>query len=117
MIRRRLLSPFLSLVLAWLLALGFAGMAMARVQAAGVTEMVICAGGQMGTVTLDARGAPVERPHHCPDCAPMAAALPLPSSPAERPQTRRARLRRVARRRFWRAVALVPLARGPPGRV
>lgn len=73
---RVLISIFLSL----LVAVTSVIFVTARVQAAGSTQMVICAQGGPRLVTLDAAGTPVETAHHCPDC--LAAMPPLPSAVA-----------------------------------
>lgn len=42
---------------------------MARGQARVADQMVICSGGAVLTVQVDADGNPVGAPHFCPDCA------------------------------------------------
>ena len=74
-----------SILLALLLTVTSVTFAAARVQAAGLTQMVICAQGAARVVTFDAAGNPVEPPHHCPDC--LAALPPIPS-PATLPSHR-----------------------------
>jgi hypothetical protein len=68
---RVLRLPFLLLVL---LALTGTGVLQARAAGDG-TQMVLCAGGVLKTVYLDAEGNPAPPPHDCPDChvVPVAA--------------------------------------------
>ena len=109
----RVLTP---LFLAIVLAVASVATAMARTQDAGLTDLVICGRGGVETVTLDADGTPVDRPHHCPDCL-AAVPLPLEAGTATPPQMQP----------FARVVpqpgpagpvpplAFLPPARGPPG--
>ena len=109
----RFLTP---LFLALVLAVASVTTAMARVQETGLTDLVICAQGGVETVTLDASGTPVERPHHCPDCLAATPLLPetsgsvaprlqpyvqAPSPPVTTPTAV--------------PLAYLPPARGPPG--
>jgi hypothetical protein len=57
------------LALALLLALTSQTLASARGQVMVVGVVVICSGGQLVTLHVDASGQPVEAPHVCPDCA------------------------------------------------
>ncbi|PIE11849.1 MAG: hypothetical protein CSA72_01650 [Rhodobacterales bacterium] len=57
----------LTLILAVLATAQIVGMARGQASVAG--EMVICSGGAVVTVQVDADGNPVGPPHFCPDCA------------------------------------------------
>lgn len=52
-----------------MLALTSQGLSSARGQARAVSELVICAGATITTVTVDADGKPVRRSDFCPDMA------------------------------------------------
>lgn len=69
----------LTLALALSVALASIGHAQARHQAHGTTAMVICTGGGLTRITLNANGEPVELTLPCPDCILTQAAL-LPDS-------------------------------------
>ncbi|OYU17513.1 MAG: hypothetical protein CFE34_15375 [Rhodobacteraceae bacterium PARR1] len=104
-----------SIFLALLLAVTSVTFASARVQAVGITQMVICTQGAARLVTLDAAGNPVEMPHHCPDC--LAAFPPLPSLVAmlarlDRPVT--VALLPGRAQTASKAATDTALARGPP---
>lgn len=109
-------------ITAWLLALVLAltsvTATVARAQAAGATEMVICSGLGITTITVDAEGNPTGPMHDCPLClAAMGAAL-LPALPvADRPLSRGLRIDRPADVAGWVRPAPAPLARGPPATV
>lgn len=88
--------------------------AVMRGQMAGASELVICSGGAMASVVLDATGRKVDAPHHCPLCvAAGGAALPVWQT-VTRPVTRSVTV--------WPALAVGPVggiasgfaARGPP---
>jgi hypothetical protein len=73
----------LRLALVLVLALASVTLQVARGQAAGVSEVVICAGYGVATVTLDARGNPTGPVHPCPDClAHAVGVLPGGAEPA-----------------------------------
>jgi hypothetical protein len=72
------MTLMLRLLLSLVLAVTSVTYASARVQQAGLVDVVICAQGMERILTLDPQGHPVERGHHCPDCL---AALPLPPLP------------------------------------
>lgn len=105
------------LVLAVVLGMSSVTMAVARGHAAAPgTEMVICTGYGLVTVTLDAEGNPTGPVHPCPDCVMGLAALPVGPALAPALPLRAARAGRPARRcvppsRPRRARR----ARGPPG--
>lgn len=72
-------------ILAIVLTAGVAGAA--RGQAMAVGEMVICTGGAVVTITVDADGNPTGPAHWCPDCvltllAGVADVRVLPQPPA-----------------------------------
>jgi len=75
------------LLLALVLSVTSVTSAVARAEQGALTQMVICSMGAERLVTVDARGQPVERAHHCPDCLAALSALPR-IAPAERPVTR-----------------------------
>lgn len=107
---RLLTALFLGLTL----AVTSVSAAVARSEMAGAVQMVICAGGTEGMVTLDPSGKPVTG-HHCPDCTAASVALAGPLvQGAERPVTR-AEAQVVPMRLSVVATAgMVPAARGPP---
>lgn len=106
---------FSALLLSLVLAVTSVTLAVSRGQAAGLSEMVICSDGAAVTVTVDAQGNPVERPHHCPDCLVQAgevsATAPFLAVPASLTYLRFAFSGRldVAERSLP-----LPAARGPP---
>ncbi len=53
------------------LALTSQGLASTRGQPRAVSELVICAGATIATLTVDADGKPVTRRDFCPDMAPQ----------------------------------------------
>lgn len=111
---RALSALFLSLVL----AVASVTLAVSRGQAAGLSEMVICSGGAAVTVTVDAQGNPVERPHHCPDCLVHAAIDSAPAASAAAPAAVSAlRFARPARIDVAERSLPIPAARGPPAPV
>jgi hypothetical protein len=63
------LRPFGGLILALVLALTSVTMAQARGQAMAVGQIVICSGGGIVSVPVDAEGRPTGPAHLCPDCA------------------------------------------------
>ena len=104
-----------SILLALLLTVTSVTFAAARVQAAGLTQMVICAQGAARVVTFDAAGNPVEAPHHCPDC--LAALPPIPSPatpPSYRVPARPILLIRADAQVLVPQAGHTPSARGPP---
>lgn len=109
------MSLVLRLLLSLTVALATVTFASARVQEAGLVDVVICSQGMERVLTLDPQGQPVERGHHCPDCL---AALPMPVA-ADLPATAPLTARAVARDATGRAQMLLglqalPPARGPP---
>lgn len=104
-----------ALVLSLVLAVTSVTLAVSRGQAAGLSEMVICSDGAAVTVTVDAQGNPVERPHHCPDCLVQAAAdwsaPPVIAAPAT---LSRLRFALPARPDVAERTSPNPAARGPP---
>lgn len=106
---RLIVSLFLTLVL----AVTSVTQAVARGQEAGITEMVICAGGTTMTVSLDAQGNPVFAPHHCPDCLQAAGVGAMPPRPAILPQTARPAF--IASHATHVAPRAHPFARAPRG--
>ena len=71
------MARVIALVLALTLSLTAQAYALARGQAAGGVEMVICAGGATVVVALDAQGRPTGPRHLCPDAVIAFGALPL----------------------------------------
>ena len=70
------MSRVIALVLALTLSLTAQAYALARGQAAGGVEMVICAGGATVIVALDAEGRPTGPRHLCPDAVMVFGAMP-----------------------------------------
>lgn len=98
-----------------MLALTSQGLASARGQARAVSELVICAGATVTTLTVDADGKPVRRSDFCPDMAPQllaAVALDAPM-PTQRLTGARAVLATVAVAATGRD-APIAQARDPP---
>ncbi|QYZ68452.1 DUF2946 family protein [Neotabrizicola shimadae] len=112
---RRLITGWL---LALVLALTSVTASVARAQAAGATDVVICSGYGIVTVAVDESGNPTGPVHDCPFClAAMGAAL-LPDLPvALRPLSDGMRMDRPGEVAGWVRPSLPPLARGPPGAV
>lgn len=107
-------------VIAWLLALAVAltsvTAAVGRAQAAGATEIVICSGYGIVTLTLDEQGNPTGPVHDCPFCLAAMAAAVLPDLPVlHRPLTRGETLSPAAAPARAPAPAPLAQARGPPG--
>ncbi len=82
MVERHMLRPF-ALFLALLLAFMGPQFALARAPAAG-DAAVLCIGGGLVQITLDAEGQPTGPGHYCPDC--VAFALPEAGGPAPEAQ-------------------------------
>jgi hypothetical protein len=84
-------SPLLALLLALTLVVTAQAAAVARAQNPPAGAMVICTGGGLVTVALDAEGNPTGPAHVCPDAIGSLAALssappdarPLPAAMAE----------------------------------
>jgi hypothetical protein len=112
----RRLHPLFGLLLAALLSLTSVTVAVARTQAMGATEMVICSGYGVVTVTLDANGNPTGPVHPCPDCLAGVTAFLVPSHPAPalRPATRAEVLVPLAPPAHTDRLAPPAAARGPP---
>lgn len=73
---------FFGCLAALVLSLASVTAAVARGQMAGSYQMVVCAGADIATLTLDPRGVPVGVVHHCPDCT-AAAGLALLAVPVQ----------------------------------
>jgi hypothetical protein len=112
---RPLFGLFLSLALA---ATGLT-LAAARGAAPAAGQVVLCSGGGLLVVSVDAEGNPTGKPHVCPDIAlSLIATTALAAPDIRRPDTRR-RWRpvpRPARRRAGRR-SQAHRARGPPDAV
>jgi hypothetical protein len=109
---KRLLSLFLVLVV----VVTSQQLALARGQATAAGEMVLCVGGGMMTVAVDASGKPVGPAHVCPDGVLSFAGTALP--PVILPQTGTvtvADLPPGAAQNGTVARVASPIARGPPG--
>ncbi|MBC2834252.1 hypothetical protein [Paragemmobacter straminiformis] len=110
-----MLRAFVSLFLAVLLSLTSVTAAVARSQMAGATELVVCAGSGTAEITLDATGAPISRPHHCPVCTAASAGIVAGVAPqVQRPVTRSEPQVCAMPLPDAGAGAPVPSARGPP---
>jgi hypothetical protein len=108
---KRLLSLFLALVV----ILTSQQLALARGQAMAAGEMVLCVGGGMMTVAVDATGKPVGPAHVCPDGVMSLAGTDLP--PMILPQTGTvtvADLPLGMAQNGTAALVASPIARGPP---
>jgi hypothetical protein len=116
----RIFRPIGLLILCFALVAGSVSMAVARGQAAalsqGGTTLVICSGYGVMTVTLDAEGKPVGPVHLCPQClAGLAAYMPPGLAavlPKILPSEKAAALEGAHQPRS--AGVLVTRARGPP---
>jgi len=64
-----MIRSFACLVFALVLGLTGQSMAFARGQAVATGEMVLCTGGGIVSVPVDAEGNPTGPAHICPDCA------------------------------------------------
>jgi len=83
-----LLTRQLILILALLLSLSAPQFAMARMQMLAGPDAVLCIGGGLVAVTLDAEGQPTGPGRFCPDCALSLVALPVEPLVLLRPQGR-----------------------------
>lgn len=104
-----------ALALALVLALTSQGLAVARGQGMAVGSAVICVGGGLAVIALDADGQPVGAPHYCPDGVLSFAAVAAPAALAPAP----ARLIVIAAalpvaQAAPPALNRLPPARGPP---
>lgn len=76
------MSAAFRLFLILMLALTSQGLAAARGQSRAVSELVICAGTAVITLSVDGDGKPVKRSDFCPDMAPqLLAAVGMPAPP------------------------------------
>lgn len=112
MIRFRALS---ALLIAFALALASLTASVARVDAAGAAQAVICTGHGVTTLLLDAQGQPVGPTHPCPKCLAgmMAVALSGPLAPPALAVFRRA-VRLDLPALAGKTALVPPCARGPP---
>ncbi len=109
---------FTGWLLALVLALTSVSASVARAQAAAATDIVICSGYGIVTVTVDENGNPAGPVHDCPFClAAMGAALLSEPTALVRPQSRGVRLERPSDVAGWIRQAPAQLARGPPAAV
>lgn len=109
---RRLITGWL---LALVLALTSVTASVSRAQAAGSTDVVICSGYGVVTVSADENGNPTGPIHDCPFClAAMGAALLSDPPVLDRPLSRGERLGRPSDVAGRVRPAPAPLARGPP---
>lgn len=65
----RVWRTYLALILALILGLTSHSLAMARGMTGPAGMVELCTGSGPVSVYVDADGQPVDRPHHCPDCA------------------------------------------------
>lgn len=96
------------------LALTGHSQAMARAVQGEITTIVICAGGQLATIALDAAGNPVDAQPICPECVLHVAALPPTGSTLARPVSWRAFTPVLQSVAASSVEAPSPAARGPP---
>lgn len=94
------MSAAFRLFLILMLALTSQGLAAARGQPRAVSEMVICAGAAVITLSVDRDGKPVTRSDFCPDMAPQLLAAVNMSAPPP-----------VLSDRMARAVLFMPVTR------
>lgn len=85
------LRSLLAIALSCVLVLTGGAMAAARGQAGPAGQMVICSGGAVVMVAMDADGKPVGPVHICPDCALtlLAAVVPPDMVPVPAPAAAR----------------------------
>lgn len=104
-----------ALFLSLTLALTSYSMAVARGQSRDIgTDMVICTGVGMTTITIGADGEPVKTTHICPDAMSIfAAILAAPALPTQ-PTTIGWRVMALDATTTHPQETLSPLARGPP---
>jgi hypothetical protein len=108
----RLIHAF---ALALVLTLGSFTMAVARVQAPGMTVVTVCAGTGTVDLVLDGTGQPIRGLHLCPDCIAALALAHLDAAPAlYRPRTRAQEVVPLGRAGVVFRLGLRPRARGPP---
>ena len=113
--RHSLLRQSASLLLAAILALASVTMAVARNQATGSTDMVICSAYGVVTITLDAQGNPAGPVHPCPDCLSSLGPALLPGvDQPTRPQTRARTATTAPQPRATSRTPPAATARGPP---
>lgn len=105
----------LAIILSAVIGLASVTMAVARGQAAGVSEVTICSGYGVVSITLDAEGNPVGPVHPCPDClAGGIAVLTDPVAQAVTPLGRAEALEGAVSPSVATACVLSATARGPP---
>lgn len=104
----------LALMLAVIVTAGVVGAARGQARVAG--QMVICSGGAVVTVDVDATGKPVGPVHVCPDCVmTLLAATEPPAWGVERPiSLRLIAFTPDAAARAAPVWPVAPSARGPP---
>lgn len=93
------------------------GLGVARGQPAVAGHVVFCGSQGVSLVAVDASGAPIEAPGHCPDCAGLLS-VPVPTDPSGQMALERAlgvlSAPVVAGAAPVVAVCAVPPARAPP---
>lgn len=105
-----------ALVLSLMLGLTSVTMAVARAQAPAVSQITICSGYGVVTLSVDAEGNPTGGVHHCPLCVLGMGLAVLPVTPGPvRPSTRGEALVWPLVRYNLAQPLRVPQARGPPG--
>jgi len=82
------LTRQLALILALLLSLSAPQFAIARTQMLAGPDAVLCIGGGLVAIMLDAEGKPAGPGHFCPDCAPSMVAVPVEPLVLLQPQRR-----------------------------
>lgn len=75
----------IALLLALCLVLTSQAMALVRGASEATDQAVLCIGGAVVQVHLDAEGQPTQAPHYCPECALIA--LHIPAAPGALPVT------------------------------
>jgi hypothetical protein len=112
-----MMQTVLALFLSAMIGLASVTMAVARGQAAGMSQITICSGYGVVSITLDAEGNPVGPVHPCPDClAGGMAVLTDPLTRACAPLGQADALEGAVLPSVAGAFVLSATARGPPAR-
>jgi hypothetical protein len=112
------LHALTALALALILTLTSGTLAMARGQAMAAGEIVICSGGAVVTVAVDAEGKPTGPAHICPDCAlTLFAAAAPPAAILMLAETASALVLPATQHPALAPHILAATARGPPSAI
>jgi hypothetical protein len=110
----RHLKPLLIFCLCLTMLVTSVTVAFARGQMAFGQTLLICAEGEPVSITLDARGNPIDAAHPCPECLAITAGLPPDVIDVARPFGRWVRLSVPIGAGVASQTALHAFARGPP---